>query len=124
MFRACSKRELMAIGRRAEDLTYHPGDAVVSEGTPANEFYVIAAGQARVSRKGRKLAELGPGAFFGELGLLARLPRDATVTAVTELEVLSVARRQFAAVLEEVPSVRDKLLTGMAQRLHELDSRD
>jgi CRP/FNR family transcriptional regulator, cyclic AMP receptor protein len=121
MFRACSRRELSAIARRAEDLTYLAGQVVVKEGTLGGEFFVIASGQARVSRNGKKVTDLGVGSYFGELGLLAQVPRDATVTALADLEVICISRRDFAAVLEEVPSVNRKLLTGMALRLHELD---
>ncbi|HWW53548.1 MAG TPA: cyclic nucleotide-binding domain-containing protein [Acidimicrobiales bacterium] len=123
MFRACSRRELLAIGQRAEDLSYGDGAVIVEEGKKSDAFYVIVAGKARVSRRGRKVAELGPGDFFGETGLLARLPRDATVTAVGPVEVVSISRREFLGVLEDVPSVTRKVLEGMALRLHELDRK-
>ena len=121
MFRACSQRELLAIGQRAEDLSFGDGDVIVKEGTKSDAFYVVVAGKARVSRGGRKVAELSPGDFFGETGLLARLPRDATVSAVGPVEVVSISRREFLGVLEDVPSVTRKVLEGMALRLHELD---
>jgi CRP-like cAMP-binding protein len=123
MFQACSSRELIEIGRRGEDVSFGPGDVIVAEGAPSDAFYVIVGGKAKVSRKGRKVAELGEGDFFGELGLLARLPRDATVTATEPVEVVAINRREFATVLEDVPSVTRKLLEGMAKRLHELDRR-
>jgi CRP-like cAMP-binding protein len=123
IFRACSQRELLAIGRQGEDISYKPDDVVVAEGDAANEFFVIVDGSAAVTRKGRKVAKLGPGNYFGELGLLAKLPRDATVTAITPLEVVSIGRRQFGAVLEDVPSLTRKILQGMAERLHELDQK-
>ncbi|HWW53015.1 MAG TPA: cyclic nucleotide-binding domain-containing protein [Acidimicrobiales bacterium] len=123
MFKACTSRELIEIGRRAEDIEFAAGTVIVAEGTPSDAFYVIVGGKAKVSRKGKKVAELGAGDFFGELGLLARLPRDATVTAIGPVEVVAISRREFTTVLEDVPSVTRKLLEGMAKRLHELDRR-
>jgi CRP-like cAMP-binding protein len=123
MFRACSRKEIVAIGRHAEDVFYNAGDDIVREGTLGSEFFVITDGRAKVTRKGRKVAELGAGGCFGELALLAKLPRDATVTAVTPMEVLSISGRDFAVVLTDVPTVTIKLLKHMAQRLHELDRK-
>jgi CRP-like cAMP-binding protein len=121
MFRALSKREMLAIGQRAEDLSYADGDVIVEEGEKSDAFYIIVAGKARVRHGSRTVATLGPGKFFGETGLLAKLPRDATVSAVGPVEVVSISRREFLGVLEDVPSVTRKVLEGMAVRLHELD---
>jgi CRP-like cAMP-binding protein len=123
MFRACSQRDLVVIGRQGEDVTFHAGRVVVKEGDPADQFYVIVSGKAEVTRRGKSVATLGPGDYFGELGLLAKVPRDATVTAKTDLECVSISRREFGALLEDVPTLTRKLLHGMALRLHELDQR-
>jgi CRP-like cAMP-binding protein len=68
------------------------------------------------------VAELGPGDFFGELALLDKPVRDATITALTPMTLLVVRRREFEVLLIEVPSIARKLLRGLAQRLHSLDA--
>jgi CRP/FNR family transcriptional regulator, cyclic AMP receptor protein len=73
--------------------------------------------------RGRKVAELGPGKFFGDLALLDRAPRNATVVAETPMEVLVLGQREFAALIDEVPGFAHKLLAGLARRLREADAK-
>ena len=123
MFSACPKRELQLLARAAEEVRIEPGTEIIREGDRAHEFFVIVEGKAKVTRNGVEVATLGPGAFFGELALLDRTTRDATVTALTPMEVILLGQREFSAVLAEVPSMAHKLMVGMARRLHEVDSK-
>jgi CRP-like cAMP-binding protein len=66
---------------------------------------------------------LGPGQYFGELSLLDRGPRTATVVADTDMTVLVLGQREFTAILDLVPVVSHKLLEAMAHRLRECDTR-
>ena len=74
-------------------------------------------------RHGRKVATIGPGSGFGELALLERAPRNATVVADTDMELVVVGRREFAAMLDEVFGFARKMLAGTAHRLREADAR-
>lgn len=123
MFSACSKKELTMVARRGTDVVVEPGRVLIREGATGHEFFVIARGEVEVSHDGAAVAKLGPGDFFGELALLGRTRRSATVTAITELEVIVVSSQEFRALLEEAPNMTFKLLTGMAHRLHELDAK-
>jgi CRP-like cAMP-binding protein len=96
---------------------------VVSEGDVGLEFFVVLEGEARVLRKGVQVDYIGPGSFFGELALLDHARRNATVEAVTHMNVAALPRRKFDALLTEIPSLSRHLLVGMARRLHDLDSR-
>jgi CRP-like cAMP-binding protein len=78
---------------------------------------VLVDGTVRVSRKGRKLAELGPGDWFGEIALLTDTPRTATVTATTPIRVLVLTDRAFRRVVEWMPSIALKVLSTVGQRL-------
>jgi CRP-like cAMP-binding protein len=123
MFSACNRKELALIARQGDELVLPEGHTLVAEGDVGHEFYVIVEGKAKVTRKGREIATLGPGDFFGELALLDSQRRNATVVAATSLDVLCVGQREFSVLLSDVPQIGKKLLTGMARRLHELDSR-
>src|SRR5207248_1550843 len=90
MFQACSKRDLTIIGRRAEPLTFEPGQVLVREGTRGREVFVLVDGKATVTRGGVDVAELGPGDYFGELAVLDPGPRDATVAATTRGEAVII----------------------------------
>ena len=122
MFRALSKRDLGLVARLAEDFKVPAGQVFVREGNRESEFYLIVDGTARVTRGRRTVAKLGPGDYFGELALLDPGPRNATVTAETDMEVLELGSREFGGLLDEVPGIARKVLAGLARRLHEADA--
>ena len=123
LFSALSRKELALVARRAEDVKVDEGRILVSEGSTGSEFFVIIDGEAAVSRKGRKLATLKAGDAFGELALLDKAPRNATVTAITPMEVVVLGQREFGGLIDEVPGFARKLLAGMARRLREADAK-
>jgi CRP-like cAMP-binding protein len=123
LFSALSRKELALVARRAEDVKVDQGRVLVSEGSTGSEFFVIIEGEAAVSKTGRKIATLGPGDAFGELALLDKAPRNATVTAETPLEVVVLGQREFGGLIDEVPGFARKLLAGMARRLREADAK-
>jgi CRP-like cAMP-binding protein len=123
LFSALSRKELGLVARRAEDVKVAAGKVLVSEGAPGSEFFVIVDGTAKVTRQGRKVAALGPGDAFGELALLDKAPRNATVVAETPMEVVVLGQREFAGIIDEVPGFSRKLLAGLAHRLRESDAK-
>jgi CRP/FNR family transcriptional regulator, cyclic AMP receptor protein len=123
LFAACSRKDLQLVARRAEDVRVPAGKALVSEGETGHEFFVILDGSAKVTRQGRKIAALGPGDSFGELALLEKAPRNATVVADSDMELVVLGQREFAGLIDEVPGFARKLLAGMAHRLRDADAR-
>ena len=123
LFAACSRKDLQLVARRAEDVRVAAGTTIVNEGDDGHEFFVILDGTARVSRQGRKIATLGPGSGFGELALLENAPRNATIVADTDIELVVLGQREFAGLLDEVPGFARKMLAGTAHRLREADAR-
>ena len=123
LFASCSRKELQTIARASDELTIPAGKTLVEQGDVGRECFVILEGNASVKRNGRKVATLGPGAYFGELSLLDKGPRTATVTADTDLDVLVLGPREFSAVLEQVPGMTHKLLAALAARVRDLDAQ-
>ena len=123
LFVACSRKDLQHIARRAKNAQVAAGTAIINEGEHGNEFFVILDGTALVHRDGRKVATLGPGNAFGELALLGDAPRNATVVAETDAELVVVSEPDFTGLLDEVPGFARKLLAGTAHRLREADAR-
>ncbi len=121
LFSTCSARELRTIRRALEEVTVPPDRVLVEEGTIGREFFLIVEGEASVRRNGRRLATLGPGQYFGELALLDRRPRSATIVSETEMLLLVLGQRQFNGMLDAVPALGRKLLAAMATRLREAD---
>lgn len=123
LFSACNRKELGLIGRATDEVDVAAGKVLCEQGKPGYEFYLILDGEATVRRNGKKVATLGPGRSFGELALLTRLPRNATVEAATDMTLLVLGQREFSGLLDEVPGIAHKLLSSMAQRLYEADTR-
>lgn len=119
LFAHCSKKELTAVASVADIVDVPAGQALVKEGDAlAREFMVIVDGAADVRRRGRRVATLGSGDFFGEMALLAHGPRSATVTTTRPSELLVVTPAAFHALLERLPSLQSRVLMALAQRLH------
>jgi CRP/FNR family cyclic AMP-dependent transcriptional regulator len=123
LFSALSKKELQLVAKQAQPVHVPAGKAIVTEGAAGADFFVILDGQARVDRHGQKVAELGPGGFFGDLALLDRAPRNATVIAETDMELAKLGQRGFDQLLDESPGFAKKLLAGLARRLRQEDAK-
>ena len=123
LFSACSKRELQKIAKASDELTIPAGKVLVEQGDTGRECYVLVSGKAGVKRGTRKVATLGPGDCVGELSLLDHGPRTATVVTETDVDLLVLGSRQFAGVLDEVPSMARKLMAALATRVRELDAK-
>jgi CRP/FNR family cyclic AMP-dependent transcriptional regulator len=123
LFAACSRKELQTIAKASDEVTVPSEKVLVEQGTSGRECFVIVDGTAAVRRNGRRVATLGPGSYFGELSLLDKGPRTATVTAETPLTVLVLGPREFSSILDSVPGLSHKLLATLASRVRDLDSK-
>jgi CRP-like cAMP-binding protein len=124
LFSACTRKDLQLIARASDEVAVKDGRVLVEEGKPGHEFFLILEGTAVVRRNKRKVADLGTGQYFGELSLLDRGPRTATVVATSDMRVLVLGQREFLGVLDEVPGLAYKILRLMAHRLREADLRN
>jgi CRP/FNR family transcriptional regulator, cyclic AMP receptor protein len=123
LFSTSSAKDLRTIRKALEEVMVPAGRMLTEQGTIGREFFLIVEGQASVKRNNRKVATLGPGQYFGELALLDRRPRSASVISDTEMELLVLGQRQFNAVLDSVPALSRKLLAATATRLRESDDK-
>jgi CRP-like cAMP-binding protein len=123
LFSSCSSSQLRTIRRQVEEITVPAGRVLVEEGTPGREFFFIVEGKATVKVGNRKVATLGPGNYFGELSLLDRKPRSATVESDTDMTLLVLDQRRFNGLLDEMPTLAHKLLAAMAQRIRDADAK-
>ena len=123
LFSACSGTQLRTIRRSVEEVQVPAGKVLCEEGAVGREFFFIVDGTATVRRGGRKAATLSPGQYFGELALLDRKPRSATIVADTPMTLLVLDQRHFNGLLDAIPALSHKLLVAMAGRLREADQR-
>jgi CRP-like cAMP-binding protein len=123
LFAGCSKRDLRVLAKTAIVEPRAAGATLVTEGEVGKNAFVILQGTCRVLRNGRRVGKVEAGGVVGELSMLNRAPRNATVVAETPLEVAILARADFLALLHRSPSMSQKLLESLAARVQELDSR-
>ncbi len=117
LFASASKAELEEIASIADEIDLPEGKAVIKEGEAGREFLVLIEGTAIVERGGRKLASLGPGDFCGEIALIAKLPRTATITTTSPVRALVITDRAFRQLLDHSPQIQIGVLNALAERL-------
>jgi CRP-like cAMP-binding protein len=114
LFAGLPTPRLEAAARSLVPVAVEAGEAVIREGDPADRFYLVDAGSLRVSRRTESgeetLRELGPGAVFGEIGLLRNVPRTATVTATSPAVLYALDAADFAGLVGSGPGLGTRLL--------------
>lgn len=121
LFRDCRQDDLKAIARCGTDIVLEAGQELTTQDRAGYEFFVIVSGTVEVVRGGRVVAVLGPGDHVGELALLGAGPRNATVTATSNVAAIVVQSNEFRGLLERAPGLSYSLLTRLAGRLADQD---
>jgi len=121
-FEELTDEDLERMVRIGEIRRFEAGQNIVTQGEVGGGLFVIVSGTARVETGGKE-HDLGTGAFIGEMALLERRPRSATVTAVTAVEALTIEAMHFKPYLIKNPSVAVAILQGVVARLREVQDR-
>lgn len=101
-------------------LTVSAGNVIVSTGAAAALMYFVLDGSVAISIGNRVVEHVGPGGFFGEMALLDKAPRAATVTAKTDCTLLSIGREDFLDLVKSKPDFSAALLKAIAVRMQHL----
>ncbi|MCW2962959.1 MAG: cyclic nucleotide-binding protein [Actinomycetia bacterium] len=117
LFSGLSKKELETLARWTDEVSVPDGHALATEGEFAHEFFVIQEGSAKVTLNGEGIAELGPGEFFGEIGLLETERRTANVVATTPMKLIVMFQREFRQMELEMPAVGNRIRSAIRARL-------
>ena len=117
LFEECSKRDLNEIAGIADEIDLRDGKELTKQGGPGREFFVLIEGTADVKKGTRRVNKLGPGDFFGEIALVTRRPRTATVVATSPVRALVITDRSFRRLLEHQPQIQGKVMSALAARL-------
>jgi CRP-like cAMP-binding protein len=123
LFRDCSRAEVEWIARVADEARIRRGRTIAHEGSVSREFVVLMDGYA-VARDGGADVILGPGSFFGELGLLDGAPNTHTITSRTDATALVFEPRAFRSLVRRIPSVALMLLNEMADVMRDADQTE
>jgi CRP/FNR family transcriptional regulator, cyclic AMP receptor protein len=117
LFGSASKSELEEIASLADEIDLPEGRQLIREGDTGREFFVLIEGSAEVERGGKKVASIGPGDFFGEIALIAKTPRNATITTTSPVRALVITDRAFRQLLDHSPQIAVGVLNALAERL-------
>jgi CRP/FNR family transcriptional regulator len=123
LFSGLDERELESLADEFNERRFSAGDAIALEGEGGLMFFVVDSGEAAVEVHGQEVGRLGPGDAFGEIALIDRRPRTATVTALSDLRTYGLPVFVFRPYVEARPQVAWKLLEAMADRLAAAESR-
>jgi MFS family permease len=123
VFDGAPRQTLERLASAMEERHVPAGTDIVTEGDAAEEFFVVLSGNLTVLSTGEaggapeKVNELGDGDFFGEIGLIERIPRTATVRATTDVHLYAIPGAVFSDLLNQAPAVSRTLLDGVVSRL-------
>jgi CRP/FNR family transcriptional regulator, cyclic AMP receptor protein len=117
LFARCTKSELAEIAAHADEIDLPEGKDLIRQGERGREFFILLEGEADVIRDGNHVQTMGPGDFFGEIALVSKVPRTATVKATKPVRALVITDRDFRTLLEHAPQIQLKVLEALAERL-------
>ncbi len=120
-FSTLSKKDLQYLSRLMTELHIPEGKVLTRQGARGSDFIIIVKGKAVVKRNNRKIAELGAGAFIGELAVISGEPRTATVEAQTDMVIKVLSRRELFSLMDKSPALAKNILIGAIKRLQALD---
>jgi CRP-like cAMP-binding protein len=122
LFGGCSKKQLSQIAAIADEIDLRQGKTLTRQGGPGREFFVLLDGNVEVERDGARINALGPGDFFGEMGLISQQPRNATITTTSPVRALVITETNFKRLLRENPAISVKVLETVAARSEPADA--
>jgi CRP-like cAMP-binding protein len=123
LFSDFNRKELATLAECLRPEVYEDGEDIVREGERDGRFFIIVSGTAVARVGGKKLATMGPRQYFGEIALIDRGPRTATVTAVGPVVTLSAASFTFRPILKEHPDLQYKLMIKLCEKVRVADRR-
>lgn len=123
LFSGLEDRDLETLAEEFNERRFSPGDKIALEGEGGLMFFVVESGELSVEVHGEPVSTMGPGSAFGEIALIDRRPRTATVTAVTDVKAFGLPVFVFRPFVESRPGVAWKMLEAMADRLALAESR-
>jgi CRP/FNR family cyclic AMP-dependent transcriptional regulator len=117
LFSRLSKKALQDVAQIADEIDLPAGKEMATEGDRGREFFVLLEGEAEVTKAGQPINTMRKGDFFGEIALVTKMPRTASVTAKTDVEVLVITERDFGALLKRSPEIGRQVAEALAERV-------
>jgi CRP-like cAMP-binding protein len=123
LFSDLDERDLQSLSEEFNERRFATGEKIALEGEGGLMFFVVESGELNVEVHGEAVSTIGPGSSFGEIALIDRRPRTATVIAASDVKAYGLPVFVFRPFVEARPQVAWKLLEAMADRLAAAESR-
>lgn len=115
--------ETISLFRNSSDYsTYSPGDIIFRQGDQADNMYVVQEGEVEILVNDRVVETAREGHLFGEMALIDKKERSATVRAKTECRVVPIDKKRFTYLVQETPFFALHVMKIMANRIRNMDS--
>ncbi len=121
IFSSLGSKELEAIAKAGKQQSYAAGQTIVEAGATGVGFFFILEGDVEVRQRGKTLAKLGKGQFFGEMALIDGQPRTADVVAVGPTDCFALSAWSFASLIKTEPKISLGVMKELVRRLRETD---
>jgi CRP-like cAMP-binding protein len=122
LFADLDERSLQAVALLAHEVTFKAGEALMLEGEIGDTFEVLVEGTVRIDRGDRAIRSMTAGGFLGEIALLDRRPRTASVTCVTDVRALEIRAHEFERLLDTLPAVHRRIRAAVDRRVRGTDA--
>jgi CRP/FNR family transcriptional regulator, cyclic AMP receptor protein len=116
LFESLTSEERRVIAQHADEIDVPESTELVRQGEFAYEFFVIRDGTAEVTRDGEHVAELGPGDFLGEMGIVGKVVRNATVATTSPSRVIVMTEQAMRSMASLNQSVADRIKAAVEER--------
>ena len=117
LFSRLHKKGLQDVGYIADQLDLPAGKEMATEGDRGREFFVLLEGEADVTKDGEHINTMKKGDFFGEIALVTKMPRTATVTATSDVDVLVITEHDFDGLMKRSPEIGRCIAEALAERV-------
>ena len=116
LFAGLKRRDLQSVAQCADEIDVREGEALARQGEIGHEFFVVETGRAEVTKDGERVAEIGPGGFFGEMALISDDRRTATVTALEPMTAIVMSGQAFSGLKRNLPEVYETVRAEVSKR--------
>jgi CRP-like cAMP-binding protein len=117
LFSKLDKKGIQDVAHIADEIDLPAGKEMASEGDRGREFFILLKGEAAVTKGGERINTMKEGDFFGEIALVTKMPRTASVTATSDVDVLVITEREFDALLKRSPEIGRRVAEALAERV-------
>lgn len=117
LFSQIPGEDLTQVALVSTEEAHDPGDEIFAEGESGDALFLVLDGKVRVHKNDRVIAELGERECFGEMAILDAAPRMATVTAISDINLLKISREDFQEIMSEKPEIASGIIKVLTRRL-------